>query len=296
MVARRSRWGDPGDLAALGVRPAEDARRRQAADHVVEVMGEGGEGEPAPPGLAPGRPPDQRAEQRDERQRAQHGDSGHGVGDGDRDQHRQRDRDRSDERGQVTGEVAVEPVEPGSRQLSQRRGVPAAAVVGGPGVAPPPGTERDDAGEQRGAQFGLGLGGGPVRGGLRRPRDRRPADGDGGERGQRYRARIQRRLIDKYTRDHGGEQPRLRDHQHGRRQAERRRRAAIGMTARRACRSSLRSSGFTGSAASAEGPEPGKNARGEQPNSAGTKKEMIGDSNAKLTPRYARHVHPIVLP
>ncbi len=205
------------DPAPLGLRPAEDPQRRESADHVVEVVGEGRQSPPALRGLAAGGHADQGAEQRDERQRARDDDPGDRIGDGDRDQHRQRDRDGADERGQVAREVAVEAVQAGGGELGERGRVPAGGAVGS---LAPARAERDDLGEQRGAKLRLRRGGRAVRGRLRRPRGGRPGHRDGGEDGDgRCRLR-QCRFIDKDPGYHRREQPCLRDDEQCGRQAE----------------------------------------------------------------------------
>ena len=116
MVAVPVAVGDVADGGGLGLGPPEDLEGRQPGHHVEEVAGQPLEELGLSPHAALGRGPHQGHEQRDERDGD--GDDGrrdpvgpqHHDDDGDRDDHRQK------ELGQVTGEVAVEGVDPAGGQ------------------------------------------------------------------------------------------------------------------------------------------------------------------------------------
>ena len=206
------------DPAALGLRPAEDPQRRKSADHVVEVVGEGRQSPPALRGLAAGGHADQGAEQRDERQRARDDDPGDRIGHADRHQHRQRDRDGADERGQVAGEIAIEPVQAGGGELGERGRCPGGTCRWHPCASPGRARRPGRAARPRSSVFAAADArcalacAAHAMAALATATAARTRDG--------RRQTRQCRFIDKDPGYHRRQQPRLRDHEQRGRQAE----------------------------------------------------------------------------
>ena len=208
--AQRAHGGAPvvaGDLAddlSLRLGPAEHLERRQPGHHVEEVVREHRQRAPALLRVRAGGLPDQRAEQRDERQGRGDRQPGERVGPADPDQDRDRHHGGQHELRQVLGEVAVERLDPVGGQRGQLGvplpGQPARPELGGPG-------------EQATAQFGLDRRARVVGRGLGDPGHDDPAGHHRGQRDQGPAQRRDRGAVLERRGDADGQQLRLHDDQ-----------------------------------------------------------------------------------
>ncbi len=202
--------GDRSDRLDLRLRPAEHLQRREPAHDVEEVPGEHLERAQLSilPALHPH--PDQRHEDRDERDGHRDDEGGDPVGGAHRDDHGDRHDHREHELRQVPREVAVERVDP---MGSERREMPVGIVASGRRI----GSELLDESD---SERGLDLARRAVRRHLRVPGDGRAKHHHDQQRGERCTDVADVDAVVERPRDDRREQPRLCDDERGCERAE----------------------------------------------------------------------------